>query len=196
MAQAPKNKKKTVEVPRKKKMSQGLLIAIISSVTTLVAAILSVAPSLMERASSEPTLTPFPTAIPTDTLPPATFTPESTSTPTELPVTPTPELGLSNVYLALDPEGKVKSDVFSPPQTVYVFFDLNDPSGIRRVGMKWIAIDAEFYPENFEIYSTVDVMEAGDRGLSATLNPWPVGNYKLELSLNNSLDETLTFQVK
>ncbi len=61
----------------------------------------------------------------------------------------------------------------------------------------WTAISAEGATPNFKI----DEVEktSGDATIVFDLSntqPWPTGNYKVELYLNDKLDRTLEFQVQ
>lgn len=186
--------------PQKAHLNQNLVIAIIGAVATLGAALI---PWMLDRAAkAEPT----PTAIQ------ATFTVEApleatatntlvaaSATPTAEPPTataiPTEETGVYNAYLAFDFEGKLTDTSFKSGQPIYVFFNLNDPQGknIIRVIVSVVAVPGVLVDSQF--YNTINEYKDPNVKLVISQGGLKPGKYKLELYLNNTLDETLEFEV-
>jgi hypothetical protein len=177
------------------------MIAIITSITTIVVATLPWLLSRLDSPAQEPTAIPT-TAIPATLEPTATFTltpsPEP-PTPTETPtpaVTDTPETGIFDVFLARDVDGIFRQASFKSTELIYVFFSVNDPLGrnVVRVSFKAAKVpgflngaEVYFYEDQFR--NPVVVLETNQ---SKKMKP---GTYLLEISLNGKVDETLEFEI-
>lgn len=181
-------------------LNQNMIIAIIGAVATIVAASI---PFLinMNKAEPAPTFTPIPpTDAPTFTsLPPTeafTSTPEP-PTATATFVTETPVMGLFDVYLAIDPDGEVKSTTFPSDQPIYVFFKINDPTDQRKIKAVWYAVEVPGLDPNIVVYQVEETLLKSKGSTQAGgFGNWRPGKYKVELYLNGLLSTTQEFEVK
>ncbi len=197
--------KESNETPSPKaQINQNLVIAIIGAVATVMAAIL---PWMLDRTSKS---TPSPTAIQatftveappdmtataTDTVVAATAssaptleTPTATSAPSE-------EINIYNTYLAFDFDGKFTETNFKGGQPIYIFFNLNDPLGKNIVRIIVSAVDVPGVLADSQFYNTINEYKDPEIRLIVSQGGLEPGKYKVELFLNNTLDETMEFTV-
>jgi hypothetical protein len=185
------------------KINQNVLIAIIGAVATILAAII---PWILSRPNAEIS-TPTPLvitvmaiqALSTETLAPLTETTALTFTPTTEPpaATVTPQVGIFDGFLSIDIKGVIPSTRFQPDQTIYLLFNINDPTGANIIRIVWSVVEAKGFRPGAIKYDMTDkitedhfVMEAAHAD-----DPWAVGKYKIELYLNDVLDETIEFEI-
>jgi len=185
------------------KINQNVLIAIIGAVATILAAII---PWILSRPNAE-TSTPTPLvitvmatqALSTETLGPLTETTAFTFTPTAEPpaATETPQVGIFDGFLSIDIKGVIPSTRFQPDQTIYLLFNINDPTGANIIRIVWSVVEAKGFRPGAIKYDMTDkitedhfVMEAAHAD-----DPWAVGKYKIELYLNDVLDEIIEFEI-
>ena len=154
-------------------MNQFLLIAIIGIVTTILAAILPWALNTINPDS-------VPTIIP--------------STLTATPVF-TNQTGIFDVYLSGDMNGYLRSTSFTPAQSIYLFFNINDPSGSNMVKAVWSVVEVNGYPPDTEIYQAENKIITPSFIMQTNKEEWEIGKYKIELYLNGTLDETIEFEI-
>jgi len=99
---------------------------------------------------------------------------------------PVPEI--SNIYMATDEQGTNKTTVFSPEDDFYVFFDVKGVTVGNNFQSRWYALDIEGEDPNVP-FQTIDyVYEEGIGNIYFQLTndqPWPVGNYKVEIYLTD-----------
>ena len=194
------NDDETPPSPQKSHLNQNLVIAIIGAAATLLAAIL---PWALDRAAKAE---PSPTAIQ------ATFTAfaplESTATNTDIPASLTPtlepptvtatlteETGIYNAYLAFDFEGTFIDNSFRKDQTIYLFFDFNDPKGRNDIKVVVSVIEVPGTLVDTVAYQIRDKFQPPTSRLAITKGNLNTGKYKVDLYLNNNLEETLEFTV-
>ena len=124
-----------------------------------------------------PTLTPSstPTPIPTSS-PTATAFPES-SNPTA-----------SNFYMSSDSQGKNRTTTFSPNDAFFIFLAVSGVKGGTVFESKWYALNVSGQDPNTP-FKTMDLTyESG--GLTTYFHltnngPWPTGNYKVDVYMND-----------
>lgn len=186
--------------PPKGHLNQNFVIAIIGAVATVIAAVI---PWALDRASQN-----TPTTIQ------ATFTAEApleatvqvAATNTEIPasptaepatITPTPtaETGIYNTFLAFDFDGKFTETTFKGGQPIYVFFTLNDPLGKNVVRVIVSAVDVPGVLVDSQFYNTLDEFKNPENRLVVSQGGLKPGKYKVDILLNNTLDETMEFTV-
>lgn len=192
--------------PQKAHLNQNLVIAIIGAVATVMAAVI---PWVLDRTSQS---TPSPTAIQATftTEAPLEFTatainiaaaaPSLTPTPTLEPptataTTPTEEIGIYNAFLARDIEGNFINTSFNNDQSIYLFFDINDPNNRNIVKVTVSVVEVSGFLNGAVVNLIEDKMVNPSIVLAiskAGLNP---GKYKVDIYLNNTLDETIEFDV-
>lgn len=185
--------------PPKAGLNQNLIIAIIGAVATLLAAII---PWMLDRASQDATPTPI--------VVQATFTAEaqeeSTATQTQVAASPTPEpptetatpaeeMGIYNTYLAFDFEGKFIETNFNNGQPIYLFFELNDPTNKNIVRVVVSAVDVPGVLVDTQYYNTINEYTDPSIRLIVSQGALAAGKYKVDILLNNTLDESIEFNV-
>ena len=189
------------------KISQNMLIAIIGAITTIVAAVI---PVILNNRPDAQTPTPVPIIItattapilPTDTptLPP-TFTETAALpfTPTvELPTaTATPQEGIFNELLAADIDGFIPKSQFKPNETIYLLFDINDPTGKNVVRIVWSVVEVKGFKAGAVKSDTPYIVKENKFVTLSdhSINPWAEGKYKVEIYLNNELNKTIEFEI-
>ena len=111
------------------------------------------------------------------------------------------ELGISNLRMAFDQSGDNVTSTFSPTDIFYAVADLaNAPQG-TKLEAKWVAVDAADTDPNLEFQAqTLDITEETFTGeiyfqLSNDA-PWPVGQYRVDIYLNDALAQSVEFGVQ
>jgi hypothetical protein len=105
---------------------------------------------------------------------------------------------IESATLAKDEAGTQPTTVFAPPETFYLVVELANAPDDTTVRTVWYAVDVgDVAPPN----TLIDEAEltTGSNSLFFNLAPeslWAVGQYKVELYLNDELDQTLTFEVQ
>ncbi len=103
---------------------------------------------------------------------------------------------IERATLARDGAGVEPTIVFAQDDTFYCLVELAGASPDTRVRAAWTAVEVEGAEPN----QAIDAAElTGDRFLQFKLSnnqPWPPGRYRVELYLNNNLNQTLEFQVE
>src|SRR5688500_10879340 len=171
-----------------------LLFVLISSVLALAGCDTGGGPTISPTTTSAPTSTSAPssTAEPTSTTP-AEATATTGTTGEGIDITSTVlARGVSN-NVPVDPTTE-----FAPGDTFFLIVELDDPPSGTRVKADWSAVDAGGETN----------VKIGDKELTITGNtnivnfslalprPWPVGIYKVDLYINDTLSRTLEFTVK
>lgn len=106
---------------------------------------------------------------------------------------------ITNAHMSLD-EGDTQSVSSYAPEApaFYCYFDLNNAPDDTVVKGTWTLVAAEGYDPNQEIDSAE--ISGGDDtyyfSLGGSSDPWPVGQYKIDLYLNDELVQTINFDVK
>jgi hypothetical protein len=109
------------------------------------------------------------------------------------------EASLSNARTARDPEGTSTTNAFSETDTFYVVTDLSNAPRGTIVRAVWSGINpsggAELINEGSQTteennFKGAIFFELGTDGR------WPTGEYQVELFLNDTLVETLSFKVE
>lgn len=97
--------------------------------------------------------------------------------------------GASNFYMASDEAGTNRTNVFSPNDDFYVFFDVNDIEPGTNFQSRWYALNVEGQDPDTP-FQTIDY--AYTEGIGniyfqlTSAEPWPVGNYKVEVFMNGT----------
>lgn len=106
---------------------------------------------------------------------------------------------IRDAHMARDVDDTVRTNVFSPDDpSFYCFFSLKNAPDSTVVRGTWTLVQAEGYESN----SFIDEGEitSGDAELYFTLDRgeslWPVGQYKLDIYIDNNLVQTLNFEVQ
>ena len=104
---------------------------------------------------------------------------------------------ISNAYLTADPGSGSATTVFSQDQVFYCIVELQNAPDDTVVKVIWTAVNIEGSEPNTYIYE--NSLTTGDNTLTFELSnngPWPVGTYKADIYLNDTLDRTLTLEVQ
>ena len=106
---------------------------------------------------------------------------------------------ISNAHMAVDEADSAETTVYVPDApSFFCYFDLNNAPDDTVVKGVWTLISAEGYDPNQEIDSAE--MTGGDNtyyfSLDGAAEPWPVGQYKIDLYLNDELVQTVNFEVQ
>lgn len=92
-----------------------------------------------------------------------------------------------------------RTDVFKPTDTIHAVVKVVDAPADTNVSATWVAVDVGNAAEpNSEILTT-NITTSGTRNVDFTLKPsqpFPVGSYQVEISINGTLDSTKKFTVK
>lgn len=179
--------------PKSPKINQNMLIAIIGAVATIIAALVPWALSKFESQSAVPSPVPL---IATAT---ANETSSSLSSVSATDATPTPaadqKTGIFDAYFASDEKGDFRTSSFSADQPIYLFFSIDDPANLNAVHTVWTAVDVPGYEPNKVIYESNNKATSPKFKVLADRKDWKAGKYKVELSLNGTLDETVEFEI-
>jgi hypothetical protein len=99
--------------------------------------------------------------------------------------------------MATDPQAENPTTTFSTQDTFYAVVDLDNAPDDTNVRAVWYAVDVE--GENPETKINETQINTGSSQLHFELentSPWPKGDYKVELFINDKLEQTLEFQVE
>jgi hypothetical protein len=105
---------------------------------------------------------------------------------------------IDNVRLARDEKGEQATTSFGQQDTFYLLGDLKNAPSNTKLKAVWTGVEVQDNPPD----TVIDQKELviGDGTFTFSLvnnNPlWPTGKYKVDLYLNDKLDQTLEFQVE
>jgi hypothetical protein len=106
---------------------------------------------------------------------------------------------ITNAHMATDESDTTSTTVYAPDtQTFYCFFDLNNAPDDTVVKGVWTLVSAEGYEANSEIDSAeiTGSDESYYFSLDRAADTWPVGQYKIDLYINDNLVQTVNFEVQ
>jgi hypothetical protein len=110
-------------------------------------------------------------------------------------------LTLENARMAFDSEGRNVTTSFSPSDVFYVVADLSNAPVGTVVDAKWAAVSVAGLSANEVFYE--QSLSNDEEGFTGTVyfqlfndSLWPTGTYKVELYLNGTLSQTVTFTVR
>jgi len=105
---------------------------------------------------------------------------------------------IKSAWMATDEEGNNPTTVFSQDAIFYAMVDLKNAPEDTKLKAVWTVVDAEETEPNLQLNET-DIT-SGDAlvhfHLENTDYLWPKGQYKVEIYLNETLDQTLIFEVQ
>jgi len=108
---------------------------------------------------------------------------------------------IQDAHMARDFDDTDRTNVFSPSdEYFYCFFSLKNAPDTTVVRGEWILVSADGFDSN----SSIDEgdITSGDGALyfslqrSASVDAWPVGQYKVDLYVDDNLVQTLNFEVR
>ena len=106
---------------------------------------------------------------------------------------------ITNAHMSLD-EGDTQAVTGYAPDApaFFCYFDLNNAPDDTVVKGVWTLVSADGYDANQEIDSAE--ITGSDNSyyfsLGGSSDPWPVGQYKIDLYLNDELVQTINFEVQ
>jgi hypothetical protein len=105
---------------------------------------------------------------------------------------------VENLRMARDEEGNQPTTQFDPQDIFYLVGELANAPDDTRLKAVWIAVDVEGVAANSEIQTYETTSGSGKFWvrLSRDAGPWPAGKYKVDLYLNDELNQSLAFEVK
>jgi hypothetical protein len=104
---------------------------------------------------------------------------------------------IGDAWLSSDDGGNNRTTVFNQDAIFYAQVDLRNAPDDTKVKAVWVAIDARDVDPNLEITQTE--MQSGSATLTFRMTNdslWPTGKYKVDLYLNDSLAQSLNFEVR
>ena len=104
---------------------------------------------------------------------------------------------IGEAWMSTDEDGSSRTTVFSQEAVFYAQVDLKNAPDDTKLKAVWTAVSVEGVDPNL----LIDEVEftSGDGLVHFTLENdslWPVGQYKVDIYLNDELDKTLTFDVQ
>jgi hypothetical protein len=106
---------------------------------------------------------------------------------------------ISDAKMARDPDGKHPTKVFSPDDRFYCVVYLSNAPDNTKVTAVWTAVDAEGNKKPDEELGRVSTKSGSGERLPFSLGnaaPWPAGDYKVDLYLNDAKKPTKTLEFK
>jgi PBP1b-binding outer membrane lipoprotein LpoB len=106
---------------------------------------------------------------------------------------------ISDAKMTRDEAGKNPTKVFSPnDQTFYLIAELSNAPEDTAVKAVWTAVDVEGVKPNLKIdESRITADESGQLTFDLTNDgPWPVGEYNVELFINDEEEPARTLEFK
>ncbi|HSA99898.1 MAG TPA: hypothetical protein VLE49_04555 [Anaerolineales bacterium] len=105
---------------------------------------------------------------------------------------------INNAWMDTTEEGKNPATVFSQDAVFFAFVDLKNAPDDTKLKAVWTAVDAQDTEKNLKLNETEFVSSDGlvHFQLENKEYLWPVGQYKVDIYLNDKLDKTLTFEVR
>lgn len=106
---------------------------------------------------------------------------------------------ISDAKMARDQDGKQPTQTFSPDEPFYCIVELSNAPNDTEVRAVWTAVKAEGATPNTKIDEAKTTSGSGQLQFNlSNESPWPTGDYKVELYLNDDKKptKTLTFEVQ
>lgn len=105
----------------------------------------------------------------------------------------------SDAYMAKDPDGNERTTVYGQSDIFYAIVDLANASDTTSVRAVWFAVNVEGEQPNTQIDDVTTT--SGDARLTFNLTNaantlWPIGQYRVDLYLNDKLETSLEFAVQ
>jgi hypothetical protein len=112
-----------------------------------------------------------------------------------------PETSLENLRLSYDKNGEEVTSLFSNTDDFYAVVELNDATLDTVVTAVWTAVDvADTDPEDKVRENTLNVTQESFSGTIyfrlSNDEIWPSGRYRVDIYLNDTLDQSLEFNVE
>lgn len=112
-----------------------------------------------------------------------------------------PETSLENPRMSYDQNGEDVTSIFSNTDDFYAVVELNDATLDTVVKAVWTAVDVAETHREYEVRE--HTLNATQQSFSGTIyfqlsndEIWPSGRYRVDLYLNDTLDQSLEFSVE
>jgi serine protease Do len=103
---------------------------------------------------------------------------------------------IADARLTKDEAGTQATSTFNPDDTFYLIVDLANAPDSTTVKAEWTAVSVDGAAPNTVLDDVALTSGSGTLTFDLTNNtPWPAGDYKVDLYLNDELERTLTFRV-
>jgi len=104
---------------------------------------------------------------------------------------------ISEAFMARDNQGASRTTVFAQDEIFYCIVQLANAPDDTTVKVVWYAVNAQDTDPNLLIDQVEITSGDGIIPFNLTNNGlWPLGTYKAEIYLNDTLDRTLNFEVQ
>jgi hypothetical protein len=106
---------------------------------------------------------------------------------------------ISSAEMARDQEGEQPTKTFSPDDPFYCIVELSNAPNDTEVRAVWTAVKAEGADPNTRIDEATTTSGTGQLQFNlSNEGPWPTGDYKVDLYLNDATEptKTLKFEVQ
>ena len=105
---------------------------------------------------------------------------------------------IQDAYMSLDADGSIPITVYNQDAVFYAQVDLANAPDDTLLKAVWMVVNAEETDPNLMINETEFISSDGliHFELENRDYLWPVGEYKVDIYLNDTLDRTLTFYVE
>lgn len=111
---------------------------------------------------------------------------------------------ITEVVMAKDSEGVDlepvdPTTVFSPDETIHAVVRIEDAPSDTQFTAAFYVVDVGDAADPDTLISSTDLTADGTRNLDFTLSPtssWPPGTYRVEISVNGTLDQTVEYTVE
>jgi hypothetical protein len=105
---------------------------------------------------------------------------------------------ISSAIMSADSEGASATTTFSPDQAFYAIVELANAPSDTKLKAVWTAVEVEGEQPDLLIDQT-EITAGNENVFTFNLTNdglWPAGKYKVDIYLNDTLDQTLEFQVQ
>jgi len=110
--------------------------------------------------------------------------------------------GFENVVISAEKDAAESATTFAPDTPdIYLSADLVDVANGAKVSVSWVSVDSHgAAPPNFNI-ATVDIpIDKGQNKINSDLSKptsgWPVGTYRVDISIDGTAAEAAAFEIK
>jgi hypothetical protein len=104
---------------------------------------------------------------------------------------------IADAWMATDETGRTRVTTYSPFDMFYAIVDLRNAPDTTNLKAVWTAVNVEGITPNEVLNETTLTTPSGLLNFRLSLTePWPPGEYKVDIYLNDKLDKTLKFEVR
>jgi len=104
---------------------------------------------------------------------------------------------IKEAYMAEDEEGTEKTSSYPQDADFYCIVELANAPDDTTLKAVWTAVEAEDVDPDFVIDEVSTTMSDGTVPfILSNDNLWPIGKYKVDIYLNDELNQTLDFEVQ